>query len=148
MGERVTLSRAITLLGIERRALQILIRQGELETFEGKVDLDDVTRYFPHLAISNEAPINERLELIKRSAFSRRVSSHVAPDQDAIEIQLKRRTTEAGVQKARAQKYQEIVDALMKELGRLRCDGCAMASSDLIDHLTNWLSSRIRDRES
>ena len=140
MGEKIAVSKAAHLLGIGRRELQRLIHDGELQAFNGAVDMDEVCRCYPHLA-REQNPFTERLALIKRSAFSRRVGSVVAPDRGELEHQLQRRTTEAGVQKARADKYQRIVDGLFKELTALRPDsqgGCR----ELIDHLNRWLLER------
>ncbi|GAB6043010.1 hypothetical protein [Endothiovibrio diazotrophicus] len=140
MGELIAVSKAAHLLGMGRRELQQMIHDGELHAFEGKVDIDEVCRCYPHLAREQNA-FTERLALIKRSAFSRRVGSVVAPDHGALEQQLQRRTTEAGVQKARADKYQQIVDGLFKELAARR-RGCGDDCRELIDHLNGWLLER------
>ena len=141
MGELIAVSKAAQMLGMGRRELQRMIHDGELHTFEGKVDMDEVCRCYPHLAREQNA-FTERLALIKRSAFSRRVGGVVAPDQGELEQQLARRTTEAGVQKARADKYQQIVDGLFKELSSRRHDACD-ESRELIDQINAWMLERV-----
>ena len=143
MGEKVAVSKAASLLGVGRKALQVLIRDGELDTFDGKVDLEQVCRFDPSLGKSHN-DFTERLAMIKRSAFSRRVGGVVAPDSDELEQQLKRRTTEAGVQKARADKYEKIVDALMQELGELRGE-LNGKERELVDRIACWLMARVND---
>lgn len=141
MGEMIAVSKAAQLLGMGRRELQRMIHDGELRTFEGKVDIDEVCRCYPHLA-REQNEFTERLALIKRSAFSRRVGGVVAPDKGELEQQLARRTTEAGVQKARADKYQQIVDGLFKELAAQR-HGSNDDCRQLIDQLNCWLLERV-----
>ena len=141
MGEMIAVSKAAHMLGMGRRELQKMIHDGELHTFEGKVDVDEVCRCYPHLA-RQQNEFTERLALIKRSAFSRRVGGVVAPDKGELEQQLARRTTEAGVQKARADKYQQIVDGLFKELAAKR-HGAGDDCRELIDHINAWMLERV-----
>ena len=88
MSQRLGVARAARLLGVSRVTLQQLIRNGELSTFEGQVDLDELTERFPGLAF-NQSPMLERASIIKESAFGERVKQRVAPNTDTLQQQIK-----------------------------------------------------------
>jgi len=143
MGQQVAVAKAAQMLGISRHDLQRLIRSGELTSYDGNLDLDQLRTRFPSLSLESSAEF-ERVELIKRSAFSRRVGQRIAPDSAALEIQLSKRNTDLGVQKARANKYHGILQDLFKELEQwCRSDDENQRSFAL--SLSRWLSERLKD---
>ena len=116
MGRRLAISQAARLLGIGRRELQRLVQNGNLATFEGQIDWDDLRVQFPRLAV-NPAPHLEELRLIKSSAFSRRVRETVVPEADELQSQLKRRNIELAVARGRADKYERLLREMAHRLG-------------------------------
>lgn len=145
MGQYMAVARAAQMLGMGRHELQRLIRRGELDTFEGQVDIEALKRRFPQLTLDDD-PVLERLAHIRATAFSRRVRSEVAPERDELESRLKRRDTELSVQQARANH----LDAVLHELGRLLADlqdGADAGQRELIQRIGGWLRERLhRDR--
>lgn len=134
---------AVHKLGIERRELQRLIRKGEIQTFEGKLDLEELKVRFPQLALERDE-LCDRLELIRSTAFSRRVSSTVQPDTDELEIQIKKRDTELAVQRARADKYETI----LRDLLQMVCDLQETESKEqheTASFVSQWIMKRLND---
>jgi CDP-4-dehydro-6-deoxyglucose reductase len=71
MSQLLSVSRAARLAGVSRADLQGKIRRGELETFEGKIDADDLLRLYPQVSLERD-PAVERVEQIKSSAGPRK----------------------------------------------------------------------------
>jgi len=143
MVNTVGIAKAAKLLGISRVKLQKLIRQGELKTFEGSVDLDELTRSFPVLAI-NHSVVLERVQVIRDSAYSKRVQQHLLP-QDSLQKQVKRLKVDLSVQKTRALNYQSLFDDLLEALGELQ-QTQDQAAKKVVVQLNHWLLSRIEDK--
>lgn len=141
MAQTVGLARAAKMLGIGRRELQRLIRAGDLETFEGEVEVASLEARFPQLAMENQ-PILERLELLRTVAFTRRVQERVAPDRDELETQLQKRKTDLLVAQARADKYEQILQELARYLASVKAaeipDGKAAVAE-----ISRWLIQRM-----
>lgn len=141
MGERVAIARAAQLLGIKRTDIQRLVQNGELEAFEGKVDLAALTRRFPRLAFRGPNTV-ERARLIRAGAFARRVSQVVVPDTDTLENQLRRRNADLSVQKARAKAYYAVIDQLLRHLGEM--SACEQGERlRLVEEINQWLLQRL-----
>jgi len=143
MANTVGVAKAAKLLGISRVRLQKLILHGELKTFEGLVDLDELKRSFPILAI-NRCAVLERTQIIRDSAYSKRVQQHLFP-QDSLQKQVKRLKIDLSVQKARARDYQSLFDDLLETLGELQ-QTQDQAAKKVAVQLNLWLLSRIEDK--
>lgn len=146
MGQRIGVARSAQLLGISRRELQKLIRDGELVSFDGDLDYDELKRRYPRLTL-DDAPELERAYFIRKTAFSRRVRETVTPDRDALETQLRKHMTELAVQKARAERYHGVLEAMMgylAELQRSEDERCRTIAGQL----NRWLLDLLEKPES
>jgi len=119
VGQKVAVATAVRLLGVNRAELQHLIHSGELPAPDGMVDIDLLRQFYPRLAL-HDSPVLERVQLIKTTAFSRRVRSALAPERDAMEIQLRKRTAELSLERAMAKRYREIIEQLCRKLDRMQ----------------------------
>jgi len=88
MGQQVGVAKAAHMLGVSRHDLQRLIHDGDLRTFEGQVDMDELRQRYPALALKDD-PVMERIDLIRGTAFGRRVRETLMPDTDSLQIQLR-----------------------------------------------------------
>ena len=70
MPRLVTVSRAAKLAGVSRGNMQKRIRDGDIQSFEGMVKLDDVMQQFPSVEFERDK-ILERLERIIDNAAIR-----------------------------------------------------------------------------
>lgn len=144
MSRKVALARSARLLGIDRHLVQRLIREGRLASCEGMVDLDDLERFFPGAASARNS-FAEDLEVIKRTAFSRRVSERAAPDHDTLERRLRKADTDLAVARARGDRYQTIVEELLRWLAA-RQGTASEGERALMGELNRWLLDRLKDQ--
>jgi len=70
MAHLIPLSRLARLVGQPRSALQRMAQRGELTTFDGSVDLDEVLRLFPGVKLEDESEL-ARVEQIKQEAVNK-----------------------------------------------------------------------------
>lgn len=144
MSQRIGIARAAQLLGISRRDIQKKIHQGELDTFEGELDLDELRRCYPTLVLDGQSAMLEHVRVIRQTAFARRVSHTLFPDQDHLERQVKRLGTQAAVNRVKADRYLKILQDTMNRLqewGNCEDDSRRAVAREL----NAWLSERLQD---
>mgnify|MGYP001002134314 FL=1 len=129
MAQWLTLSRAAHLLGITRVALQKRIRDGELPSFDGMVDADDLLRAWPGLDLEQSGSF-EKTRAIREDAFARRLREHVLPSQEA----LAQRLFAQGQELADAQRTLTRYHALFERL-RARLDTAPPPAPAELAHL-------------
>ncbi len=141
MGQQVGVSKAASTLGISRHELQRLIHDGDLHTFEGQVDLDELRQRFPTMALKDDL-VKERIDLIRNTSFSRRVTSTVVPDTDTLENQLRRRTTELNVAEEKMKHFRGCIQELAQVLGDLNRDATP-EQKQVLAVINSWLLDRL-----
>jgi len=72
MAQLLTLSKAARLVGVRRDTLQHKIRNGELATFEGLLDISELLRVYPETQVEDSTML-EHVNSIKRKAVSKLV---------------------------------------------------------------------------
>lgn len=87
MSHLLPLSRVAKLVGQSRHAMQEMIRNGTLATFDGMVELDEVLRAFPGVNWDDDAELR-RVAEIKDKAFGKRVLERVLPDKSVLAARL------------------------------------------------------------
>lgn len=141
MGQQVGIAKAAHMFGIDRHDLQRLIRNGEIHTFEGAVDLDELREHYPAMALDENIMV-ERVNLIRGASFARRVRSRVMPETDELEIRLHKRDVALGVAEAQLKKYRGCIE----ELAHLMADLNREASpdqKDMILVINSWLLDKL-----
>lgn len=141
MGQQVGVAKAAHMLGVSRHDLQRLILDGELNTFEGQVDLDELRQRYPALALSDD-PVKERIDLIRGTAFARRIRETVMPDSDALQIQLRKRNADLSVAQAKVQKFRGCIEELAQLLGDLNREATP-DQKKVISIINSWLLDKL-----
>lgn len=141
MGQRVGVAKAAHLLGVSRHDLQRLIHDGDLSTFEGQVDLDELRQRYPILALSDD-PVKERIDLIRGTAFGRRVRETLVPETDTLEIQLRQRTADLSIAQAKMQNFRICIEELAQLLGDLNRDATP-DQKKVITIINSWLLDKL-----
>ncbi|MCW8829708.1 MAG: hypothetical protein OQK94_11730 [Gammaproteobacteria bacterium] len=141
MGQQVGVARAAHVLGVSRHELQRLIHDGDLQTFEGRVDLDELRQRYPSMALKDD-PITERINLIRGTAFARRVRETVTPEKDALELQLRRRTTDLNVAEAQLKRFRGCIEELAQLLGDLNREATP-EQKPVITVINSWLLDKL-----
>ncbi|NTV94965.1 MAG: 2Fe-2S iron-sulfur cluster binding domain-containing protein [Thiobacillus sp.] len=87
MSHYLPLSRVARLVGEPRSEIQRRIRAGELATFDGQIELDELLRVFPNVKWQDDGEY-EHVEEIKRKAFGKRVMERALPDKEVLAERL------------------------------------------------------------
>ncbi len=115
MPRLLSLTRAARLVDVPRGTLQLLIARGTLPSFDGLIDLDDLQRSFPDMALHaklDETGMLEKVDHIREHSFARRMREIALPSQEVLAQRLFRLSVElAGVQR-HLQAYHALVLAL------------------------------------
>ncbi|HEY0635379.1 MAG TPA: hypothetical protein VGE00_08355 [Gammaproteobacteria bacterium] len=141
MGQHVAVARAAHILGISRHDLQRAILRGDLHTFEGFLDLDELRMQYPFMDISKDPQV-ERAAMIRATAFARRVREEVMPEADALTIQLKKRMTELSVAREQNKKYRSLIEDLAQMLCDLQ-ETDNVHQKELISIINRWILDRL-----
>ncbi|MCI0505887.1 MAG: hypothetical protein L0Z73_07210 [Gammaproteobacteria bacterium] len=140
MAEYVNVAKAARILGISRSRMQELIKTGELQTFEGQVEMQELRSKFPGLAF-NESPIVERTKIIKDTAFGERIQKLVEPPADVLKSRIRRLSVDLNVERTRARDYREIIEDLLKKLSEMQ-QFSNESQRRIIHELNLWLVAR------
>lgn len=143
MGNLIGLAKAAQLLGISRHELQRLVRKGDLRTFEGCVEIEELRARYPTLGLQ-DGSLLERISFLQETAFARRVRETVLPDVDEFAAKLKKRTADLAVERARAQHYCRILRELTGKIASLHAESGAETRACL-EALNGWLVKRLDD---
>ena len=141
MGQQLALAKAAHMLGVDRHDLQKLIHDGDLHTFEGKVDVDELRQRYPALALQ-DSPMLERTQLIRQTAFARRVADTVAPDTESLERQLRKRSADLSIANAKMKKFRGCIEELAQVLGDLNRTATP-EQKEIIDIVNSWLLDKL-----
>ena len=87
MQEKLPVFRAARLVGVSRKTLQEKIRLDGVSTFEGTISVADLLTLYPKADLSRDSEY-ERIQLIKDTAFARRVRQSVLPDAATLASRL------------------------------------------------------------
>jgi len=146
MTRYVGVAKAARLLGVSRDNLQQLIRRGDLLTFEGQVDLEDLKKRFPALALDNSAMV-ERTEIIRDTAYAKRIQDALSPSKEDLQSQIRRLKVELSIARVKQISYRNLFAELLDKLSELQNDSDPSQQA-LIAELNAWLLQRIDAAET
>lgn len=141
MGQHVGVSKAAHILGVDRHDLQQMIRSGELHTFEGDLDMDELRHHYPTMALDDNMMV-ERVQLIRGASFGRRVSETILPDNDELQVKLHKRDVALGVAQAQLRKYRGCIEELAQLMGALNREATP-DQKQMIGVINSWLLDKL-----
>ena len=145
MPRLVSLSRAAKLVGLSRGALQKLIHDRELESFEGQVNLDDIEKLFPEAEIEDNHVLEDLEKIIEQAlkrAHGSKLAELLAPDPHTLAARLHSITQEHAHAKKQVSQLLTLLGTLQDKISGLS------ATSDspiLFEDLNNLISDTIED---
>ncbi|MBI5938528.1 MAG: 2Fe-2S iron-sulfur cluster binding domain-containing protein [Betaproteobacteria bacterium] len=122
MPHYLPLSRVARLVGTSRASLQAMIKQGEIDTFDGMIELEELLRKFPDVHWRDEGEL-EYVNAIKERAFGKRIMERVLPDKEVLAERLYELGKEFASAKSLLLHYDQVFDWLCKHLGELADGG-------------------------
>lgn len=147
MPQLLSVFRAARLVGITRSALQKRIHDGELNTFEGQVDLKDLLRLFPETEVGYDTEY-ERIQTIKSQAFAKRVRERILPNAEVLADRLVELGRELATTHTQLSGYQAIVSQLHQTLSKLHNSPTTETLGDVIHWLENSLATLTADDDN
>ena len=119
MARYLTLSRAARLVGIKRGALQKKIRAGELSTFEGMLELNELLRVYPNVEVEDSAMMERMDRFIENAWIKIAKSTAILPDAETLLTRVSLLSQELAAAKAEVNRYAELVDQLKPRIASL-----------------------------
>lgn len=142
MARLITLSRAARLVGVKRTTLQQQIRDGELTTFEGQLDLSELLRVYPQTKVEDSAMIERADRLIER-ALSRVVRDQdQLPDAEVLATRVAALSHELGTANYRVRRYDILMQQLQDYLRKLAAAETGPTRDDIAE-LRDWLDTNL-----
>jgi len=140
MSHLLPLSRVARLVGESRAALQLRVKAGGLNTFDGQVELEELLRVFPDVRWEDDGEYS-RVEEIKRKAFGKRVMERALPDKEVLAERLFELGREFAAAKSLLIHYDQIFAWLNRKVDEIAEEDAAAA--DALLSLKIWLRQEL-----
>jgi len=138
MTHLLSVSKAARLAGVSRSKIQKTIRSGQLETFEGKVQIEDLLRVFPRVDLDSD-PVLEQIEQIKAKASSKFSWQNPAPPSAEILLRRLQAMSSLLIQtKSALDSNIDLITSINERLDELGSD----------EHLDEFARKKMRDLQS
>lgn len=138
----ITLSRAARLIGVIRSELQKKIRQGDLQAFDGMVNIDDLMKAYPKAQLEDDVEFR-RVSQIKEKAFGKRIFERAMQDVDTLATRVTELSKELAISQIQIQQFKRLIDRLRDKLQgiSIRSD---VGGKSVADGLLEWLENEVR----
>lgn len=143
MPHYLPLSRVARLVGQSRSVIQRMIHDGEISTFDGMVDMEELLRVFPDVKWEEEGDW-KRVEEIKAKAFARRVYERALPDKEVLAERLYEMGKEFAAAKSLLLHYDALFRFLPDKLADVAETG-GEATRQAVADVKQWL---VREMEA
>jgi len=144
--EALPVAKAAKQLGINRREIQEKIQNGELETFEGKVSLEQLEIVFPAAAGIETGSILEKIQFIKDNAYANRVQTAHIPDAYTLMGQVQKLRMELRMAREEKIAHLRLITELTSNLKEMRKD-CNNNQKALIGNLLQLIAKGSRSQQ-
>ncbi len=141
MSHYLPLSRVARLVGQPRSEIQRLILKGELATYEGMVDMNELLRVFPDVRWEDDGEFR-RVQEIKEKAFGKRIYDRALPDKEVLAERLFELGKEYAATKTLLRHYSEVMQFLGDKLDDVSDTGGA-ATLNAVAGLKLWLKHEL-----
>ncbi len=140
MSHYLPLSRVARLVNVPRTTLQRMIHDGELATFDGQIELDELLRAFPDVRWQDDGEY-ERVEEIKRKAFGKRIMERVLPDKEVLAERIFEMGKEFAAAKSLLLHYDQVFGWLEEKMVAMAED--EPSAADALLAMRIWLRQEI-----
>jgi len=138
MSQLLTLSRAARLIGVTRGVLQQRIKDGELRSFDGMVNADDLLLAYPDTKFEEDL-LFEHLTQIKEESYAKRVRERILPSKDVLAARLYAQSRELADVRTHLQRYHSIIVRMQDRLHVMNKSAPAMTE------LEAWLNRQLEE---
>ena len=118
-----------------------MVKQGEIDTFDGMIELEELLRKFPDVHWRDEGEL-DHVNAIKERAFAKRIFERVLPDKEVLAERLYELGKEFASAKSLLRHYDQVLDWLARQLDDLAdAGGDAAAVHSLKQRLRRQLDA-------
>ncbi len=142
MSQLLSLSRAARLVGVNRSELQKRVKEGELNSFDGMVGVDDLLVSYPDAQLEDNTEYR-RVVLIKEKAFGKRIFERVMPDVETLAVRLKELSRELTLSQLQQKNFKILLDRLVVRLQEIEAQSAAETRSTM-GLLKQWLAQEVK----
>lgn len=142
MSHTFSLSRVARLVGVSRTTLQRMIKAGELHTYDGEVEMDELLRIFPDVQWEDDGEYR-RVEEIKKKAFAKRIFERALPDREVLADRLFDLSSEFAAAKSLLMHYEQLFDWTLRKLDDVAESG-GPDTVQAVTALKQWLRNQIQ----
>jgi CDP-4-dehydro-6-deoxyglucose reductase, E3 len=142
MPQLLSLSRAARLVGVNRSELQKRVKQGELDSFDGMVSIDNLLASYPGAQFEDNTEYR-RVMLIKEKAFGKRIFERVMPDIETLAVRVSELSRELTLSQTQQKHLKILLDRLSKHLTEIENQSAANAKNT-IGSLKKWLADEVK----
>lgn len=142
MSQLLSLSRAARLVGVNRSELQKRVKQGELVTFDGMVNVDNLLAAYPGVQLEDDTEYS-RVLLIKEKAFGKRVFERAMPDVETLATRINELSRELALSQTQVKHFKILLDRLRGKLNDIENQSLSGAKTT-VNSLKNWLGDEIK----
>ena len=142
MSQLLSLSRAARLVGVNRSELQKRVKQGELTTFDGMVNVDNLLASFPSVQLEDNTEYS-RVLFIKERAFGKRVFERAMPDVETLATRVNELSRELTLSQTQIKQYKILLDRLRGKINEVE-DQSASETRTTMNSLKNWLAEEVK----
>jgi CDP-4-dehydro-6-deoxyglucose reductase len=143
MPQLLSTSRAARLANVSRGDLQRRIRNGDLSTFEGKIDATDLIKVYPEINLSEDSML-EKVRDIKSKARPKKRYEEDIPSAEVLVTRLKNISQDLFHARTDLNRLEQLINEIK---GRMN-DICAKPDCDPkqeIEGLSQWLDQAFAD---
>lgn len=141
MPHYLQLSRVARLVGQPRSEIQRMVHSGQLSTFDGRVDMEELLRVFPDVRWEDDSEFR-RVQEIKEKAFGKRVYERALPDKEVLAERLFELGKEFAAAKTLLLHYHEILRFAGDKLNDVAETG-GKETREAVVRLKQWLNREL-----
>jgi len=116
MAQLIPISRAARLVGVKRGTLQRKIRDGDLATFEGMIDLNELSRCFPYARLEDNSMVERMESIIQRASNRARSRPAVLPDHETLAARLAAVSRRLASAETELDRYRSLAQRIQQKL--------------------------------
>ncbi len=139
MSHLLNLAMAARLVGSSRREVQKKIQQGELQTFEGQIRVDELLRVYQNVQL-HDATMLEKVRAIKEQAIYKHKEDPALPSAEVLMEKVRELNQELVAKQQQLNTYQTMVGQLQHKLETIE-QQCDHKDKMLLQSLIAWLAS-------
>ncbi len=142
MSQLLSLSRAARLVGVNRSELQKRVKQGELDSFDGMVTIDNLLASYPDVQIEDDTEYS-RVLYIKERAFGKRIFERAMPDVETLATRINELSRALTLSQIQVNHFKVLLDRLHDKFVEIEKQ-CIPETKVTMDSLKNWLTDEVK----